>query len=341
MTYPAFHLHRPESLDEAIGLLTTYGDDSALMAGGTDLLPAFGDSLNPRTHVIALSGIPELRRISPSAIGACVTLADLTTNSFGLPPVLRDAARGVAGPAVRSSATIGGNLILSGRCKYFNQSSLSRSARGVCLKAGGPACLAVSQDVSCYAISSGDLVPVMLVLDVTFRVVGPDGERHVSATDFYLPDGIASNSLESSEVLVEILLPEDVLDWTAGYRKLGTRSVVDFPEAAVAVAVKTGPGEKNEPIVSRCRISVGALGPCPREMEVRDEDLSDWLGGDGSDREDRTRRLVDRVWKMLLKDVKSVRNATFRPGYRKNTAKEYLTILLEDVLRRSSLLTGE
>ncbi len=341
MSYPAFHIHRPKSLDEAIGLLTTYGDDSALMAGGTDLLPAFGASLNPRMHVIALSGIDSLARISPRTIGACVTLADLIRTSTEIPGVIRSAAVGIAGPAIRSSATVGGNLLLSNRCKYFNQSTVSRSSTGPCLKAGGGACLAVSQGASCYAIASGDLAPVMLVLDATFRIVGPDGERTIRAADFYLPDGIASNSLHPSEVLADVSLPPDSLDWTAAYRKLGGRSAIDFPEAAVAVAVRRRPEPESSSNSVRCRISIGALGPSPKVVELYDDDLAFWWDSDVSDRESRTRRLVDRVWKTLSKDLITVRNSGFRPGYRKNTAKKYLTILLEDVLTQLSVKSGE
>lgn len=262
-----------------------------------------------------------MSRLSTTSIGACVTLSELIRNHAILPPVLAQVARGIAGPAVRSSATVGGNMLLSGRCRFLNESALSREARGPCMKAGGTGCLVVDQDKSCYAISSGDLVPNMLALGASFRLAGPDGERVVAASDFFLPDGIQANTLKASELLTEVLLPNDVFDLSAGYIKLSSRSAIDFPEAGVAVALKCSTDHEGRGRIAFLRVSMGALGPCPIVLTLDDGLLLDSTPAD----------LTEKIWKKLSPKMHAVRNGSFRPGYRKALAKKYLGDLLERI----------
>jgi len=329
MSFPVFILHQPQTVDEALGYMAEFVGRYTLMAGGTDLMPDYAQHLNALPHVISLSGIPSMNRLSASSIGACVTLSEVIRNGQMLPPVIVEVARGIAGPAVRSSATVGGNLMLGGRCRFFNQSVLSRAARGSCMKAGGSGCLSVVQEESCYAISSGDLVPVMLALGASFRLDGPDGKRLVPAADFYLPDGIQANVLEPSEVLTKVILPDDACELSAGYMKLGGRSAIDFPEAGVAVAVKRRPNGTSYGEVDYCRVAFGSLGPSPLVLTITRGDL------DGLSADD----LSEQIWKTLSPEMHAVRNGKFRPGYRKTQAKEYLKTLLARLLALSPTST--
>jgi len=329
MSFPMFNLHQPQTVHEALGYMAEFRGSYGLMAGGTDLLPGHSQRLNAQPHIISLSGISSLKRLSASSIGACVTLSELIGNGRMLPQVISETARGIAGPAVRSSATVGGNLLLSGRCRFFNQSILYRSVQGSCMKAGGTTCLAVSQEESCYSISSGDLVPVVLVLGASFRIAGPDGERLVPAEEFYLPDGIRDNVLEPSELLTEIILPDDACELSAAYMKLGDRSAIDFPEAGVAVAVKRFSDGTNHGGVEYCRIALGALGPSPLVLTIVGEELRG-LSADV---------LCKRIWKTLSPELIAVRNGNFRPGYRKTMAREFLRTLLERLVTSSATIT--
>jgi len=324
MSLPIFNIHEPQTVADAIEFMSEYRGSYTIMAGGTDVLPAYAQQINVHQHIISLSGIPSLTHLSETSIGACVTLSELIRNKKMLPPVLVQAAKSIAGPAIRSSATVGGNLLLSGRCRFFNQSTLSRSAHGPCMKAGGTGCLVVVQDKSCYAISSGDLVPVLLALGANFRLIGPEGERIVPASDFFLPDGIQANILRSSELLTEIILPDDVSDLTAGYIKLGSRSAIDFPEAGVAVAVKqvTDGTHRGVSEVEYLRVAFGALGPAPVVFTFSGEELKNASVED----------LIKQIWKKLSPDIYTVRNGSFRPGYRKAMAKKYLGELLDGLI---------
>ncbi|MFQ5571993.1 MAG: FAD binding domain-containing protein, partial [Rhodothermales bacterium] len=234
MSVPPFYLYKPDSLDEALRCAVDLDGHFDFMGGGTDLLPGYTQGLNVRRNVISLTGISSLTRLSAFSIGACVTLADLIRHGDRLPPVISQTARSIAGPAIRESATVGGNMLLNGRCRFYNQSELSRCAHGACMKAEGDECLVVSQRETCYAIASGDLAPVFMVLGAHFRIEGPEGERLVSAADFFQPNGMKPTVMGSSDLLTEIVLPEDVNERDAEYVKLRPRSSVDFPEAGVA-----------------------------------------------------------------------------------------------------------
>ncbi|CAN7559986.1 FAD binding domain-containing protein [Pararhizobium sp. LjRoot255] len=108
------------SVDQAVSALSAHAGGAKLLAGATWVMraPLRGEYL-PRA-VISISGIAELGefRIAPDllSIGACVTHAQLAaalaaTGEFG---GLTDAARRSANPAIRSVATVGGNLCAAG-----------------------------------------------------------------------------------------------------------------------------------------------------------------------------------------------------------------------------------
>ena len=238
MSLPKFQLHIPSTIDEALGLAGQFDGDSAFMAGGTDLLNNLAEDLEVKQHVIGLSKIDSLKTLTSSSIGSGVTIAELVDKQETLPPVIGETAKLIAGPALRNSATVGGNLLLAGRCVYFNRTKLYRCSHGACMKAEGEECIAVPQSKKCYAPISGDLAPVFLVLGAEFVTITTSGARVIPARSFYRNCGIDSNVLEPAEILVRVLLPDDAHELEARYLKLRPRSAMDFPEAGVAVAVK-------------------------------------------------------------------------------------------------------
>ena len=62
MILPAFRLHRPTSLDEALDVAGSCDGDFDYIGGGTDLLPNYKNRLNSRSNVI--------RRVLVSAYSA-------------------------------------------------------------------------------------------------------------------------------------------------------------------------------------------------------------------------------------------------------------------------------
>jgi CO/xanthine dehydrogenase FAD-binding subunit len=104
-------LFTPRSEDEAVDLMRRHGSDLVVLAGGTIVMQMINDgALLPR-QVMSLrrAGLDGLHLANDHVeIGATASLAQVAeVNS--LPP-LAEAARMVGGPALRTMATIGGNL---------------------------------------------------------------------------------------------------------------------------------------------------------------------------------------------------------------------------------------
>jgi carbon-monoxide dehydrogenase medium subunit len=125
-TLQGFLLERPSTLEALHATLERLHAERAacvrMLAGGTDLVAAFNEGLEP-SHLIDLSGIAALRDITADAdsvhIGACVTHRQGPAH-----PLVQAHLKGfahawswIANPRIRSRATLGGNL-LARRTRY-------------------------------------------------------------------------------------------------------------------------------------------------------------------------------------------------------------------------------
>ena len=106
----AFEYASPSTKEQAVGLLGSRWEDSAILAGGTDLLSAMKDDLLAPRRVVDLKSIRELAGIEYSAasglrLGALVTLEELRANpEFARSiPACFQAAEGVSSPQIRQS----------------------------------------------------------------------------------------------------------------------------------------------------------------------------------------------------------------------------------------------
>jgi aerobic carbon-monoxide dehydrogenase medium subunit len=110
---PAFALARPETLDEALVLLS---EDRVPFCGGTELLLAMKMGLHRPDALVDVKRLAELRGVTRDdghlVIGAATTHAELTRNPLvgELLPLLRDVERRVGNARVRAQGSIGGNL---------------------------------------------------------------------------------------------------------------------------------------------------------------------------------------------------------------------------------------
>ncbi len=119
MTLPPFDLHRPSSTDEARELLVRYGEDAAVICGGTELLLLLKLGYAAYGHLVDIKGIEELGGIRAEdgtlVIGSTVTHREIERASLVCEhlPALAAMERGVANIRVRNVGTLGGNLCFS------------------------------------------------------------------------------------------------------------------------------------------------------------------------------------------------------------------------------------
>jgi 4-hydroxybenzoyl-CoA reductase subunit beta len=326
MHLDAFELHRPTSVDEAVGLARDLAGRFDYLAGGTDLLPNYKMHINLKPNLIALEDIDELRGHSLGRVGAMERLARLEEDPAFLAayPGVADALGEVATPLVRASGTVGGNLLVETRCFFFNQSYFWRASLGFCLKADGDRCHVVPQKERCYATFSGDLAPTLMVLDATVEVVGPDGRRRLPLGDLYDTggDGIRRVHLAPGELVVAVHLPPSARRLKGRYKKLRVRPSYDFPELGVAVAGRWGDGG-----VDSLRLAVGGVEPYPRRFD----ELTDPLRG-APLTEEKVRGLAENV----LKQVRPVHNTFLLPDYRRRMVGVYVRRALAEAREGSA-----
>ncbi len=73
----SFEYHRPQSLDEAITILASHGDDVRIVAGGHSLIPMMKLRLAQPGHLVDLQDLGELRGID--ADGSTIIIGAMTT----------------------------------------------------------------------------------------------------------------------------------------------------------------------------------------------------------------------------------------------------------------------
>ncbi len=201
-----FEYHRAASLDEALALLDTYGDDGKVLAGGQSLIPLMKLRFAYPAHLVDINPVPGLdgiqERDGTLAIGALVRHNTLASSDVvARYPTIASAAPQIADPLVRNLGTIGGSLA--------------------------------------HADPAGDLGSVMLSLGAGVVLTSTGGEREVAIDDF-LVDTFTS-AAAPNEVLTEVRVPVASPRSGGTYLKM-ERKVGDFATVGVAVALTLADG---------------------------------------------------------------------------------------------------
>ncbi len=270
MSLNNFQLLRPRSTDEAVRMLASHGPDAMLIAGGTDVIPNLQMKLFEPRALVDLKSVAELRGItfSPQTglrIGAMTTLVEvlqsaLIRDSF---PALHSAVSTIAGPLQRNMGTIGGNLCLETRCRWYNQSYFWRTSLGGCLKKDGDVCHVAPGGDFCWAAWSGDSAPAFLTLDAVIEIAGMHGHRRLPLRDFYTNDGMDRIALAPGELLAAVHVPARFAGCRGVYHKLRIRNSIDYPLAGVAVTMDVD----SAGVCRDARVALCAVNPAPRLVD--------------------------------------------------------------------------
>lgn len=115
----SFVYERPTTVQDALGLKLKWGASAQFLAGGQSLLPALNLRFNQSECLIDLNRIPGLDQISVSDshlhIGAMARHSDVISSALVAEhaPLLVQAGRFLAHPAIRNRGTFGGSLALA------------------------------------------------------------------------------------------------------------------------------------------------------------------------------------------------------------------------------------
>jgi CO/xanthine dehydrogenase FAD-binding subunit len=144
----------PSDLGRACSLLSDLGDKAIIIAGGTDLMVRFNRHRRKRSEVLVYVGKLGLNVIEEKdgqmVIGACATLADITASTAVRQklPLLARACGEMASPAVRNTATLGGNLVTNARTADGVAALMALGALVVTASTAGETRMPVEQFVS-------------------------------------------------------------------------------------------------------------------------------------------------------------------------------------------------
>jgi NADPH-dependent glutamate synthase beta subunit-like oxidoreductase len=145
-----------KSVDEAVEVLGTKGNNVKALAGGTDIVGGLKRRIypSPPETMVNLRSIPGLSYIREEAehvrIGALTTLEDLASSDIinGNFSAIADAAVQTASPLLRNAGTIAGNICQEVRCWYFRADDNYFN----CLLKGGDTCYAMDGDNRYHSI---------------------------------------------------------------------------------------------------------------------------------------------------------------------------------------------
>jgi len=220
--YPSrFRYEAPQSLDEAIALLSEGAGEAKVLAGGQSLVPLMKLRFASPELLVDINALPDLDHLRADGdgtlhIGALCRHAMLERSSL-LPeehPTMAAAAPLIADPIVRNRGTLVGSL--------------------------------------CHADPQGDWAAVVTSLGGHVVAQGPGGRRTIKVADFVT--GPFQNVLGHDEVAVEAVIPAALGTRAGGYLKL-ERRVGDFATAGVAVAIELAGGR-----VTRAGIALTGVG---------------------------------------------------------------------------------
>jgi carbon-monoxide dehydrogenase medium subunit len=195
----SFEYHRPATIDEALDLLASLGEDAKVLAGGQSLIPLMKLRFAAPAHLVDINRIDGLDRIEEVGdelhIGALVRHNQLVSSELiaSKYPMIAAAAPQIADPLVRNLGTIGGSLT--------------------------------------HCDPSGDLGAVMLAANARVMLRSTSGEREVPVTEF-LADTFQS-SIRPDELLTEIRITSPTGAYGGTYLKL-ERKIGDYATVAVA-----------------------------------------------------------------------------------------------------------
>jgi aerobic carbon-monoxide dehydrogenase medium subunit len=173
MKMPPFAYHRPETIAEAVSLLSEYGSEAKILAGGQSLLPVMALRLGQPDHLIDISRIHELDILEMAdgklRVGATVTHARVEDHWLVASevPLVAAAMPWIGHRAIRNRGTVCGSLA--------------------------------------HADPAAELPAVALALDATFVVRSIRGERLIAAHDFF--HGFLTTALTPDEMLCEVRFP--------------------------------------------------------------------------------------------------------------------------------------
>lgn len=272
-----FEYLEPKSIEEAVSLLVKYRYKAKVLAGGTDLIVQMRKRVVKPQYVVNIGFISGLDSISYDDenslhIGALATIRAIA-DSVEIEKnhlIIAQAASQLASVAIRNVATVGGNL--------------------------------------CNASPSADMVPALVSLSATAKIVGPDGERTVLLEEFFT--GLGSTKLENGELLTEVQVPLSPPHTGGVYIKHAIRKSIDLTIVGVAAVITLAEAE----ICRNAKIVLGAVAPTAIRARQAEEVIKN---------KDINEKLVQECAEIAAGEIQPISDVRASAEYRKEMVKVF------------------
>lgn len=225
----------PQKIEEVLEILSKYGKEIKIIAGGTDLLVQYYDRLYEVSAWLDLKNIEELKEIkidqNQIEIGAMATHTQLESSADikRYYPVLSQAASDIGSPQIRNRGTIGGNIV--------------------------------------NASPAGDLLPALIAYRAQFKLLFNKKEVLIPAENFFI--GPKKTILKPEQLLSKIIIPIPEQNTYSSWIKIGKRKALIV--ATVSLALVLSMAEDNK-IIKEVKVCLGSVAPTPFEiMEIREK----------------------------------------------------------------------
>jgi len=231
MKPPPLGYSRPESVSDALAILTAKGHGTKVLAGGQSLVPLLSMRLATPAHLVDINRLHELGYVRVENgqvhVGALARHAQVLADKAvaQAQPLLAKALGFVAHAAIRNRGTTVGSLV--------------------------------------HADPAAEMPAVLALLGGAVRLASSDGQREVPADEFFV--GPIESAVLPDELATEALFP--VLPSTAGtgFAEVSRRRG-DYAVCGVAAMVVLGDNGR----VSSARASFLSVGPSPQVVELTD-----------------------------------------------------------------------
>jgi carbon-monoxide dehydrogenase medium subunit len=173
MKPPSFDYVTPATTGEAVTLLDEFDGEAKILAGGQSLMPLLNMRMARPGLLIDVAHIPDLDYVREQdgqiAVGAMTRQRNVEFSDLvrNKHPFLHETLMHIAHPQNRNQGTVGGSIA--------------------------------------HADPAAELPSLALLLDARMKALGPDGERDISADEFFVT--YLTTSLDFSEMLTEIRFP--------------------------------------------------------------------------------------------------------------------------------------
>ena len=285
MIPPSFDYVAPKTLSEAIAALAE--DNAKVLAGGQSLIPLMRFRLAGPTLLVDLNRIDGLSYIDERdgwlRIGAMTRQSSVEHSDLVSEKysLLADTVKVLSDPVVRNLGTVGGNVA--------------------------------------NADPINDEPATMLAYGAEVVAMGPNGERVIPITSFYLD--LYQSALARDEILTEVRVPAPKAHSGGAYLKL-ERKVGDYATAAVATQVELDEGG-NFASVGIGLTNVGLTA-------IKATEAEDFLKGKAASEEN-----IRQAAKLAADAAQPIADVRGSEDYKRSLVKTYTTRALRTAVQRA------